>query len=120
MSAGEPVELEQAGWHALCSGPEDAVAFYDRVLDDHVVVLLPGGMRLDDRAAIVHSMGGPPWSGFRLEDPRTLRPTTDTAVVTYGVVAERRGSAPYSALISSFYVLRDDGWRLAVHQQTPR
>ena len=116
----ELVELEERGWQALSAGPEAAVAFYQQVLDDDVLMLLPGGMRLDDRATILGALGGPPWSAYRLEDPRVLRPTPDTAVVTYGVVAERAGVPPYSALMSSVYVRRDDGWRLAVHQQTPR
>ena len=40
--------------------------------------------------------------------------------MTYGVVAQRDGAEEYSALIASTYVRRDEGWRLAVHQQTPR
>ncbi len=116
----ELIELEERGWQALSSDPSTATEFYDRVLDDAVVMLLPGGMRLDDRDTIVNSMGGPPWASFRLEDPRVHRFGPDAAVVTYGVVAERAGSPPYSALMSSLYVRRDDGWRLAFHQQTPR
>jgi hypothetical protein len=38
--------------------------------------------------------------------------TPDTGVVAYGAVAERDGSE-YSALMSSTYVRRDDGWKLA-------
>ena len=36
------------------------------------------------------------------------------------MVAQRDGGLPYSALISSTYVHRAGGWRLALHQQTPR
>jgi hypothetical protein len=57
--------------------------------------------------------------GDELEDVRTFRPAPDTAVVTYGVVAARDGQQ-YSALMSSLYVRREDGWKLAFHQQTPR
>ena len=31
-----------------------------------------------------------------------------------------RDGATYSALVSSAYVRREGGWRLALHQQTPR
>jgi hypothetical protein len=55
-----------------------------------------------------------------LSDWRVLRPTQDTAVVTYRALAHRTGSGPYSALISSVYVRRRDGWKLALHQQTPQ
>jgi hypothetical protein len=83
-------------------------------------MLLPGGMVLEDRAAIVQSMSGQPWSSFELEDLRLLQPTADTAVVTYRVVAQREGTPEYSALMSSVHVRRATGWKLAFHQQTPR
>lgn len=113
--------LEQRGWQALsgAAGEESAERFYDRVLANAVVMLLPGGMRLTDRDQILGSMSGAPWDAFELEDPQVLELGPDSAVVIYGVVAERDGS-PYSALVSSTYVRRDDGWKLALHQQTPR
>ncbi|MGY1660548.1 DUF4440 domain-containing protein [Geodermatophilus sp. SYSU D00705] len=121
----EPVDddlaaLEERGWQALSTSPEQALAFYDRVLDDAVEMLLPGGMRLDDRATVLAAMGGPPWSSYRLEGTVVRRLSPDSGLVTYGVVARREGVPPYSALISSVYVRRDGGWRLAFHQQTPR
>ena len=116
----ELIELEERGWQALSSDPSAATEFYDRVLDDAVVMLLPGGLRLDDRDTVVSSMGGAPWASYRLEGPRVHPLGEDTALVAYGVVAERAGSAPYSALISSVYVRRDSDWKLAFHQQTPR
>jgi len=116
----DPLALEQRGWQALGTGPEAAAAFYERVLDTDVEMLFPGGLRLDDRAAIVAAMGGPPWESWSLQDPRVRELGPGSAVVTYAVLARRAGSAPYSALVSSVYVHRDDGWRLALHQQTPR
>jgi hypothetical protein len=115
----ELIALEQQGWEALSTSGEAARAFYDQVLDERVVMLLPGGMVLDDRATIVESMSGQPWSRYALEDLRTLRPTPDSGVVAYGVVATRDGQE-YSALMSSVYVRREDGWKLVFHQQTPR
>jgi hypothetical protein len=32
----------------------------------------------------------------------------------------RRDEQEYSALMSSTYVRREDGWKLVFHQQTPR
>lgn len=116
----EPTTLEEEGWQALSATPEQAARFYDRVLDEAVVMLLPGGLVLDDRATIIRSMSGQPWSSYQLEDLRALRPAPDTAVVTYGVTADRAGAATYSALVSSVYVRRADGWKLVFHQQTPR
>lgn len=48
------------------------------------------------------------------------RITEDVAVVTYGGTASRDGSEQYSALFTSVFVRRADGWKLALHQQTPR
>lgn len=116
----ELIDLEQKGWRALSSSGEAAAEFYERVLDGAVVMLLPGGMVLDERPAIVQSMSGQPWAAYELEDLRVLQPTPDTGVVTYGVVAQREGASDYSALMSSVYVRREDGWKLVLHQQTPR
>lgn len=119
MDADDLEALERRGWDALSTHGEAARTFYEEVLDERVLMLLPGGMVLDDRSAIVEAMSGEPWSRYELEDVRTVRPSPDVAVVTYGVVAVRDGGE-YSALMSSLYVRRDAGWRLAFHQQTPR
>jgi hypothetical protein len=119
MAHDEVIALEEQGWEALSSDGETARAFYEQVLDGTVVMLLPGGLVLDERAATVEAMSGAPWSSYDLQSMRSFQPTPDTAIVTYGVVAER-DSQQYSALISSVYVRRQDGWKLTFHQQTPR
>ena len=120
MGTVDCLELERQGWHALSTSGPIAAAFYEHVLDSHVVMLLPGGMVLDDRWSIIEAMSGPPWASYALEDLRSLEPLPDVCVVHYGVVANREGSPEYSTLVSSLYVRREDGWRLAFHQQTPR
>jgi hypothetical protein len=119
MTDHELIALEREGWDALSSDGETARAFYDRVLDARPLMLLPGGMVLDDRAVILQSMSGAPWSRYELAGERCLQLTPDSALVTYAAVAER-GGTEYSALISSLYVRREHGWKLAFHQQTPR
>jgi hypothetical protein len=116
---GELVELEERGWRAL-STEGAAASFYREVLDREVLMLLPGGLVLDDRDQIIASMSGAPWSEYRIEDVRARLLTADTGLVAYAVRARRGAGAEYSALISSVYVRRDEHWRLAVHQQTPR
>jgi len=113
------VALERSGWDALASGPEAATAHYDRVLAEQVVMLLPGGTALTDRAQVVASMGGAPWDGFELEPIMVLEPAPGTALVHYGGRA-RRGELTYSALFGSLYVRVDGTWRMVAHQQTPR
>jgi hypothetical protein len=114
----ELITLERQGWDALSSTGETARTFYEGVLDEQVTMLLPGGLVLNDRAVIVESMSGRPWSAYALDDLRSFHPTPDTGVVTYSVVAERDGQA-YRAVMSSLYVRRQGEWKLAFHQQTP-
>ena len=113
------IDLEEEGWKALSSSGSHATRFYERVLDDDIVMLLPGGMLLDDRDQILESMSGTPWSEYRLSDMRVLQPNDNTGVVLYRVEASRKGSPDYTALVNSTYVRRRSGWKLLLHQQTP-
>lgn len=119
MTTDELVELETTGWEALSTDGPTAATFYEEVLDASVVMALPGGLTLTDRASIIEAMSGRPWASFRIDDPRVVRPTSDTGIVVYRVDARRDGAQPYSALVSSHYVRREAGWRLVFHQQTP-
>jgi hypothetical protein len=49
-----------------------------------------------------------------------LRPAPGIGIVVYGAIASRGDGPAYTALMSSTYVHRPAGWRLALHQQTPR
>ncbi len=75
---------------------------------------------MTDRAAAVDAMSGAPWSEYELSDEQVIQPVDDVAVAVYAVTARRGDATPYSALISSTYARRADGWKLALHQQTPR
>ncbi len=114
------IDMERKGWEALSSGAEAARSFYDRVLDRDVVMLLPGGLRIDSRAEALDAMSGQPWASHDLQNLGVLSLGDAAAIVVYGATARREGGTPYSALIASTYVRRDDGWKLAAHQQTPR
>lgn len=111
--------LEREGWAALVAGGSTARDFYDRVLDDgDVLMLLPGGLMLADRAVILQSIGDSPWKSADLEDFTVTRPTPDTGLVAYSASA-RRDDAEYAGVFSSLYVRRGEEWRLVFHQQTP-
>jgi sporulation protein YlmC with PRC-barrel domain len=120
VDVDEPLALEQAGWRALSSDPETATRFYEAVLDERAVMLLPGGLILTDRDDMVRSMGDRPWESYELGPTDELRPMADMTVLWYTVHARRAGSPPYSALVSTTYVRRPDGWRVVAHQQTAR
>ena len=118
MDHTELADLERRGWEAL-STEGAAGPFYDEVLVDEPLMLLPGGMVLDDRATIVDSMGGAPWDTYELEEIRVVPLGEEAAVVAYGATAVR-GETQVSSLFNSTYVRVGGRWRLAVHQQTPR
>ncbi len=118
MTEDDVVRLEREGWDALTQGAAAALEHYDRVLAPDPVMLLPGGLVLEDREDALRSMQGAPWDDYELEDVAVRDLGTGARLVTYGARA-RRGDLRYSALMSSVYVRRD-GWRLAFHQQTPR
>jgi hypothetical protein len=118
MPTNELIELERAAWTALSTSGEAAAEFYSTVLADAVLMLLPGGMVIDDRAQVIDSMRGAPWDSFELSDERVLELNADSAVVAYRATA-RRQDIDYTALFNSTYVRVDGAWRLAVHQQTP-
>jgi len=112
------IELERSAWQALSSSGHEAAAYYNRVLAGQVLVLLPGGMVIDDRAEVIDSMSGAPWDSFDLSEERVVPLGEDGAVVAYQARA-RRGDTEYEALFNSTYVRQNGDWHLAVHQQTP-
>lgn len=113
----ELLELEHEGWRALSSDGDAAAAHFRLVLADDVLMLLPGGLVIDDRQAAVDSMGGAPWDGCELTDERVLALGSDAAVVAYQATATREDTT-YTAFFNSTYVREQGDWRLAVHQQT--
>jgi hypothetical protein len=113
----ELLELERAGWGAL-STPGDALPFYEQVLAAEVLMLLPGGLVIDDRDAALEAMSGAAWDSFDLGDERVVNLAPNCAVVAYHATA-RRGDTDYEALITSTYTRAANGWKLALHQQTP-
>jgi hypothetical protein len=117
-SHNDLVELERSAWQALASSGDAAAGFYERVLAGRVVMLLPGGLVIDDRSQVVDSMRGAPWDDFEMFDERVVPLGEDSAAVAYRARA-RRGDTTYEALFNSTYVREDGSWRLALHQQTP-
>lgn len=114
----ELLELEQQGWEALSSEGDAGKRFYASVLRHDAVMLFPGGMHIVGRERILQSLGSQPWETFRIENAHMVSLAANVATLAYRVTAQRKGSQPYVALVSSTYV-RDRAWKLVVHQQTP-
>ena len=115
----ELITLEQKSWEALSSSEEGAAQqFYNSLLAEDAVMVFPGGMLIQGKENILGSFGAQPWQSFRLEEPQALMLSENAGVVIYRVTAQREGSDPYDALISSVYAKRDGRWKLSLHQQT--
>lgn len=114
----ELIELEERGWRALSTEGDAGKKFYASVLREDAVMLFPGGMRIVGRERILESLGTQPWDSFQIENPAVIPLANNVATLVYTAKAQRKGSEPYVALISSTYV-HDGAWQLVVHQQTP-
>jgi hypothetical protein len=110
------IALEEEGWRALSS--DRGAAYYRDQLTEDALMLLPGAGLLSRDAVIEAIEGAPPWAWFRIEEPRVMRLTEDSAIVTYRASAQRAGQPEYGALISTAYVRRDGAWMVTFHQQT--
>ena len=113
------IALEEQGWMVLSTGGAVVKAFYDTWLADDAVMVFPSGMLLDGKADILGAIDPQPWQSFRFDQPRVIWLSETAAVVVHGVTAPREGAAPYIALISSACAVRDEQWKLVVHQPTP-
>ncbi len=82
------------------------------------MLIVLGGVVIDDRAEAVASMSGRPWESFVLTDERVVAIAETCVAVAYKAIA-RRDEQDYTALFTSIYVRAGDEWKLAVHQQTP-
>lgn len=59
------------------------------------------------------------WRDLSMTDRHLLEPTEDVALISYRADVTRADGEPYAAFVSSAYVRRGDGWKLAFHQHSP-
>jgi hypothetical protein len=52
----------------------------------------------------------------KITDRYLIQPVDDVAIISYRADVKRADGVPYSALVSSAYVRRVAGWKLAFHQ----
>jgi hypothetical protein len=110
------VELEEAGWRALSDGT--GAQFYDAFMADEGMMAIPFGL-LDRDECVDAIAAAPSWDRYELSDTRVVVLSEDSAMVVYEARAERSGHSKYHALMSTTYVLRENEWLIAFHQQTP-
>src|SRR5690606_26340458 len=62
---------------------------------------------------------GTRWRDLSMTDRHLLEPAGDVALISYRADVTRADGEPYAALVSSAYVRRGHGWKLAFHQHSP-
>lgn len=105
--------LEEPLW---TGGPE---AYQDHC-DDRCLVVFGemAGLMLRQEIAATAKAGR--WRDVTLSPIAFSAPCDDVAVIAYDCAARRDDGEDYRARISSTWVRRPGGWKLAAHQQTPR
>jgi hypothetical protein len=97
-------------------------AFYEQNVDESCLVAfnsdMAGVMSNSDLAATVKN--GNRWKDIEIELRGLVKPSDDTAILSYQARATRDNSERYAALVSSGYAKRDGRWKLVFHQQTPQ
>lgn len=114
MEPSTLLERERQFWHG------DA-AFYDATLTEDAVMVFPAPTGVLERAAVIESLGDADrWRSVAFSDERVVDVGDGVFQLVYRADAVRsEDGAEYAALVTSVYVRRDDGWRLASHHQTP-
>jgi hypothetical protein len=113
----ELVELEHAGWRSLCAGTGSD--FYGHTLTDDGIMVLANGTVMDRRQVVESLANAPAWASYQMDDVRVLRIAGDVAALVYTGTGRRDDGSSFVGTMTSLYVRAEDGWRLALYQQTP-
>ena len=110
------LDLERRGWESLCAGTGSR--FYRALMTEDAVMVLATGevMTRDEVEASLDA--APPWASYELSDVRLVMAGAGATLV-YTATAQRAGAGVFVATMTSVYVAADEGWRLALHTQTP-
>lgn len=112
----ELFEIEQGFWL------EGEQHFLDH-LDDKCLLVFPQGGEMHgvysraDVAATATTSNR--WLDLAMTDRHLLHNTDDIAIISYKADVVQADGQPYQALVSSAYLHRPEGWKLAFHQHSP-
>ncbi len=95
-------------------GPEA----YEAHCDDQCLVVFPGMTAVMPRADIAKSAENGRWTKVKLTPKGLVQLSETSAAVAYECAALRKDGHDHHALVSSVYVKRGKGWKLAAHHQT--
>ena len=112
------LELEHAGWRSLCEGTGGR--FYGELMTDQARMVLANGSVMSRRQVVEALAGAPTWDAYQIDDPAAVPIDDQTTALVYTGTGRRGDGEPFVGVMTSVYVRRDDGWRLALYQQTPK
>jgi hypothetical protein len=94
--------------------------FYRENLDEQCVVVFTEMAGVKTREEIASMIGAQPrYREVAIEPKAVHRLDRSTAIFAYQANARMADGTRYRALVSSLYVERVGGWKMAFHQQTP-
>lgn len=112
------LEIERRGWDSLCDGTGGD--FYGGLMTADAMMVLANGAVMDRKAVVESLEHAPPWRTYSIDNIRLIRTGSDSAALVYRGTAYRDADEPaFIGVMSSVYQGVDDGWRLALYQQTP-
>ena len=95
-------------------GPEA----YAENCDETCLVVFVGMVAVMGREDIAKTAEKGRWTDVKLTAKGLVQLSDTSAVIAYECTARHKDDEPYHALVSSGYIHRTDGWKLATHQQT--
>lgn len=126
----EHAQWERALWELERQFWTGDASFHAANLAPEAWMLLPAPAGLMSRTESLQALEqAPRWSEVAFSETKTLAPGDGAALLVYAVEASRdahsdalesRDVQPYRAWCSSAYLRTPSGWRLLLHQQTPR
>ncbi|MBX3579827.1 MAG: hypothetical protein KF723_21710 [Rhizobiaceae bacterium] len=94
--------------------------FFKDNADSACLVAFPDMAGVMDRKDLAATATNPHrWSDLEIELKGFFEPQDGVVFMAYEASATRDNGEPYKALVSSGYLRRADGWKLAFHSQTP-
>lgn len=109
----ELLALERKFW-------TEGADFYRENLDDQCLVVFTEIAGLKTREEIASMIGAQPrYQEVAIDVKAAHRLDRSTAILAYQANARMADGSRYRALVSSLYVERVGGWKMAFHQQTP-
>ena len=109
----ELFEVEKGFW----GGGED---YFRHHVDHQCLIAFTEMTGVQPREGVAASARDPQrWRDLRIERRGFLQAADDVAFLSYQASATRASGEPYRALVSTGYVRRSDGWKMAFHGQTP-